>query len=403
MSLNPLEFLKTLDPERRNQMRSQVRRATVVAQTVLIEQGEEDDTMMFVEEGELRIDRDGVAIDYSGAGEVIGEMAVFGEGLRSASVHVVRDATLLLLSKAGFDVLRATAHPFAFWVERKALDLLSERLRRLNTLVAELSEGARCAWVKPPPSVFERVSSLFRKVAAEVLTPAHCNVPDLLYDSPIFKGTTHAFLVQISEELELRSVAPGTFLCKQGSVGEELFIVARGAVDVLVTTGGKGSATRVHKLAQVTRGDAIGLSALVDGAPRSASCVAVEQTDVLVLSQARWEALREADNLLGSEVRQAVIRSFSGALAEAAGHLVALKDQRAGRPVVSTLPTLPNGVIEAPPEPIELEDIEPVGPLQLYLDPAIGMRRAEADPSSLPEVSVETLRAACAAEIALDR
>lgn len=400
MSQTPTDILKSLNEEQRAQVQGQVRRGRVPASTVLIEEGEADDSLTYVESGELRVDRGGVAIDYSGPGEVIGEMALFGEGLRTASVHVVKDTTILLLDKAGFEVLRAKRNPFAFWIERMALAQLSKRLRRLDALVADLSDGVPSSWIKPPPSMFQRVTALFRKTTLELLTAKHCDVPALLYESPLFKGTPHPFLVQISEELEMRPVAAGTFLCEQGSAGDELFIIARGAVDVLVTTGGGDGAVRVHKLAQVGAGGAVGLSALADGAPRSASCVAVEPTDVLVLSRERWDALRAADHLLGSEVRQAVIRGLSGALAEAATHLVALDRQRSGRPTMSALPASPAPLDEpVAPSPIQIPDQTSSGPVQVFLDPAIGVSRAAPEAFEAPDVPFGALMAACASEV----
>lgn len=391
-----VEALRALVPEHQDQVRAQMRRAKLPPGTPLIDEGEEDDSLIYIESGEVVVKRGGVALDHSGAGEILGEMALFGEGLRTASVEVTRDTSLLMLDKAGFEVLRANANPFAFWLEREALAHLVHRLRRLNAKVSELSTGRPSPWVRPPPSVFERVRSLFKR-GPLARQPAAVDVPQLLFDSPLFKGTTWPFLLQIAEELELRAVDAGTFLCEQGTPGDELYIVVRGLVDVLVATTGEQDEIRVHKLAQVSTGDAIGLSALADGSPRSASCVAVSPTDVLVLSRETWNTLREANHLLGSEVRHALIRGFSRALAEAAGHVVELEHKRSGRPKPPIMPLTPGPLAERAERPVAEAEVSYSGPAQVFLDPSIGVAKSAPEAFEAPEPNM--LLAAAAAEM----
>lgn len=392
-----VDVLRSLPADQRDAVRAQMRRAVMPEGTLLIEEGEEDDSLIYVESGNLCVKRQGVAIDYSTSGEILGEMALFGEGVRTASVEVLEETTLLLLDKPGFEVLRSAANPFAFWLEREALGHLAYRLRRLDKVVSELSDGQSSPWVKPPPSVFSRIKSLFSKTAVLGREPFPVDGAQLLYDSPLFQGTTWGFLVEIAERLELRGVEAGHFLCEQGSPGDELYIVARGAVDVLVATGNASGEVRVHKLAQVGPGDAIGLSALADGAPRSASCVAVEPTDVLVLTRAVWDELRAADNLLGSEVRQALIRGFSRALGEAASHVVDLERKRSGRPKAPVMPLTPGPLAEREEAPRGEPELTYTGPVKVFLDPEIGVHSTNPEGEKFVSIEPEEVLAAAAA------
>lgn len=396
MPTTVMELLETLEAEQRSQVLAQVRRGKFTAQTVLIEEGEEDDTLMIVEKGELRIIRSGVPVDTSGPGEMIGEMSLFGDGRRSASVHVMRDCSLLMVDKPAYEVLRALGNPFAFWVERQALRFLANRLRRINAQVGELAQGDVSPWVKPPASVFERIRGLFKNAPKELFPLESWDVGRTLGRSPLFAETPRRLLPEIAKAFEVRTVDAGTFLCEQGQPGDALFMIASGAVDVLITTGRRGRTLRVHRLAQVGEGDAVGLSALADGAPRSASCVAVEATTVFSLSRDQWEALRARDDEIGSEVRRVVIRGFSGALSESAEHLVREQRRRAGRPVVPTLG--PPSAVPAPSREVSTStDPEGHGPAQIFLDPRIGIR-----PSNTGTHDLGALRAAAAAEISRD-
>jgi CRP-like cAMP-binding protein len=403
MPQTPVEVLKSLSPTHRAEVRAHVSRAQVERGAVLIHEGEHDQSLLWLEAGRLRIDRDSVVIDHSGPGEVLGEMALFGEGRRTATVRVEEDATVLVLDGDGFQALVDAGNPFAYWVEREALGILAGRLRRLNAKVAELSKGEPSPWFKPPPSVFARIASLFRSAETPPKrAPRIYDVPNLLYAGSLFSGATWAFLVQVADMLQLRPYEAGDFLCEQGSSGDELYVVASGSVEVLVATA-EGSQVQVHRLARVGAGAALGLSALADGSPRSASCVCTEPTDVLVLSGERWRTLRDADHRLGSEVRRAVIRGFARALGEAAGHLVALERQRAGRPKVPELPKIEWTGMPAPervaPPTID-EEVE--GPAQVFIDPTIGVV-AEPAGWDVPELEFGTdlLLASASSEVSI--
>jgi CRP-like cAMP-binding protein len=70
-------------------------------------------------------------------------------------------------------------------------------------------------------------------------------------------------------------------------------------------------------------GEAFGLTALVDGRPRMASCVARETVDVLVLSRERYaECLASAAPEAGA-LRRAVIRALADQVRRTNEHLVA--------------------------------------------------------------------------------
>jgi CRP-like cAMP-binding protein len=85
------------------------------------------------------------------------------------------------------------------------------------------------------------------------------------------------FLLGLSRTLR---VARGEYFFRQGDVGDAMFVLEAGAVDVLKGTA--GAAPRVLK--RFVAGDCFGEMALMDLAPRSASiraaedCVAIEIT-----------------------------------------------------------------------------------------------------------------------------
>jgi CRP-like cAMP-binding protein len=57
--------------------------------------------------GHAVVERDGVMIAHVGAGSIVGEMALLGDGIRTATVIAASDMTLLVMSRSEFATMRA--------------------------------------------------------------------------------------------------------------------------------------------------------------------------------------------------------------------------------------------------------------------------------------------------------
>ena len=103
----------------------------------------------------------------------------------------------------------------------------------------------------------------------------------LLNDVPIFKLLDDNERATLAALFEQRSCTVGETIFHEGEPGDEIFLVSDGRVQVFITsdTGEK------IILGENTRGDVFGEISLLDGGPRTASAVAVEQTEVLTLDR----------------------------------------------------------------------------------------------------------------------
>lgn len=86
---------------------------------------------------------------------------------------------------------------------------------------------------------------------------------------PIFQQLAPEDLQRLADVAEERLFPPGEYLCREGDVGEELFILVEGRVRVVKAANG---ATRT--LRQLQAGDYIGELAILRQQPRSASVIA---------------------------------------------------------------------------------------------------------------------------------
>ncbi|MEA2002841.1 MAG: cyclic nucleotide-binding domain-containing protein [Actinomycetota bacterium] len=120
---------------------------------------------------------------------------------------------------------------------------------------------------------------------------------------PIFRGLTKAELLQVARKAVEIAHPQGTSVVRQGDPGDALCIIAEGSVEVRRDG---------HVVAQMTVGEFFGELSLIDGEPRSATVVAVEDVVLLTLSAADFDSLlsipyvaRAALKSLAERIRQA--------------------------------------------------------------------------------------------------
>ena len=127
---------------------------------------------------------------------------------------------------------------------------------------------------------------------------------------PLFHGLKERQLGRLASRFVQRGYKVGQDIVTQGKGGAGLFVIVSGAAEA-IRVRADGSKAVVNTFGPT---DFFGELALLDDEPRTASVVATEDTQCLVLSQ--WEffgALRE-DAEMGIEILQEIARRFRRAL-----------------------------------------------------------------------------------------
>jgi CRP/FNR family transcriptional regulator len=105
---------------------------------IIIRQGDGDDNMFVIQEGQVEVvvEQDGqeVRLAVQGAGQPIGEMAVFEDQVRSATVRALGQARLLTVDKKSL-VRRIHEDPSLAY---HMMQTMSQRIRALDAKVAHL-------------------------------------------------------------------------------------------------------------------------------------------------------------------------------------------------------------------------------------------------------------------------
>ena len=128
---------------------------------------------------------------------------------------------------------------------------------------------------------------------------------DALHACGLFGAASTEVLEPLLGVLGFRHFGRGETVFHQGDPGDALFIITRGSIKVVLPSEAGAEPAIVAILGQ---GEFFGELALLDGAPHSATIVAVEETRTLVLRRAAFLDLVDTDPAL----RRALLASLAG-------------------------------------------------------------------------------------------
>ena len=147
-----------------------------------------------------------------------------------------------------------------------------------------------------------------RILAAEHAGPEGGEAPLALAQIELFRGfEADQTLAALAPCMTERACASGETIFRGGDAGEELFLIRRGIVRiVLPLEGGK-----YHNLAAFGRGNFFGEVAFLDRSRRSANAVATTPTDLFVISRTKFDELSKAHPLVGLKIYARLARALA--------------------------------------------------------------------------------------------
>ena len=137
---------------------------------------------------------------------------------------------------------------------------------------------------------------------------------EALRSCALFAKVDEATLALCASSLRVRRYRKNETIFHEGDPGDSLYIVESGSVKIVLLSPESEEGAII---ATLSRGDFFGELALLDGAPHSATAVAMEPTDALVLKRDRFEDLVETEPLL----RRALFAGLVTELRRLTGHV----------------------------------------------------------------------------------
>jgi small-conductance mechanosensitive channel/CRP-like cAMP-binding protein len=150
-----------------------------------------------------------------------------------------------------------------------------------------------------------------------------------LRTNDLFRDLPDAALGQVARAARSQRYEAGEIVVDQGEQGDELFLCVRGALSVTHTVEG---ARESRELAKLAPGGMFGELSLLTGAPRSATVVALEPCELLVIGKAALAPVFAAEPALAERLstrlaeRQAAIEAL--ALLEPRSERVTLQERQ---------------------------------------------------------------------------
>lgn len=143
---------------------------------------------------------------------------------------------------------------------------------------------------------------------------------DFLASLPLFGTLSGLELNAVSAFLERRAVPAGTVVFREGDQGQELYIVRTGSIGSSVVQA-DGTVRRIYDFGP---GRFFGEMAIVEGCPRSATCWAMVDTELLVLEGIDFYRLVFEHPIIGYKVLTEIGKTMVGWLDESSRFLTDL-------------------------------------------------------------------------------
>lgn len=180
-----------------------------------------------------------------------------------------------------------------------ALDMHASRnvVRTLKDMTVE--DHATILMVTHDHRVIELADRLVNmidgRIVSDVLLDDALRICEFLKGVDSFKALTPAELTNIAEHVRRRHFDEGEVVIRQGEIGEELFLISEGAVEVM---------REDREVARLGPAEFFGESSLISGEPRNATIVATTPLETYVLGKAEFRAAMDKSSSFREQLRR---------------------------------------------------------------------------------------------------
>lgn len=143
-------------------------------------------------------------------------------------------------------------------------------------------------------------------------------IAQMLEKSPLFLGFSLEDIRKLAAFMKLYRAEPGVSILREGEPGDYMMLLLEGRVDVLKRDRQK----RQKHLGSIAAGETLGEMSMVDGEPRSASCVTLEPSVYAVLTRDMLARIVNDEPRLGAKLMVQLLEMLTQRLRESGVTLV---------------------------------------------------------------------------------
>ncbi len=129
-----------------------------------------------------------------------------------------------------------------------------------------------------------------------------------LHQSTLFQGLDSAQAARLTARMQLRSLAPGDALFRQGDASDGLYVLTRGAITVVA---GHTPGDDQQRFGSLSVGMMLGETAMLDGAGRSGTALADGVVEVWQLSLPAIDSLLAEEPALAAQLHRNIALHLS--------------------------------------------------------------------------------------------
>ena len=256
---------------------------------IIFEQNSEGTEIYYIKEGEVAASIDGLNLATLGAGDIFGEMSLFYNIKRTATIEVSKDNTRVgILPREEFEDILVNNRGYAYDLIYRLFNILPHRLRNLN-------EKYKMAIIT--------LRHLLESELKGVKT-----LEDIISESQFVKTALPNLSLDEIETLfeEKRTFGPDEEIFAEGDRGDGVYVILHGKVRIITFT----SDFKEIVLGELEAGQIFGEMALIDNNPRSASVIPFTPCEVAFMSKKKFDHLIQTKSDLAYRFMSSVCLSL---------------------------------------------------------------------------------------------
>lgn len=148
------------------------------------------------------------------------------------------------------------------------------------------------------------------------------NILEIIDHIHIFEGFDRADVVDLAQHMTCYRAAAGKEIIREGEPGEFMLLLLEGNIEIVKI----GSTGLPQRIGVVSPGETLGEMSLVDGEPRFASCVSIDQTKFAVLDRDALAQILRNEPHLGIKILMELLKLLNQRLRGTGKRLVQALD-----------------------------------------------------------------------------
>lgn len=141
---------------------------------------------------------------------------------------------------------------------------------------------------------------------------------EMIADSRLFMDLDWKDIEALAGYVQCYQVSAGTIIFKEGDPGSYMCLLVKGEVEIFKCD----QEGKPHRIVQIQRGKTVGEMSIVDGEPRSATCIASQPSVLLLLTKDSYNRMIHDRPVLAVHILSKLAKLVSQRLRGVSGQLV---------------------------------------------------------------------------------